>query len=144
MNGSRSESSAPAKARRTGNPSPSNPRGAVWTARTGRCLASGVGGVRGGGAVRSGTVTAGISHSLPAVTERHPAARATWSDTVPRHPQRRLCPVRRPDALESTRQVSLDGPFGDAEMAGDLLVRQSAGNQTEYLALAFGQGGLRR
>src|SRR5688572_25406570 len=61
-NGSRVASSTPAKARRTGKPSPSNPVGAVVTERTGRCTASKVGEASRGRATVS-AVTAGIGTS---------------------------------------------------------------------------------
>jgi hypothetical protein len=51
----------PAKARRTGKPSPSNPEGAVVTDRTGRSTdASGSGSVIAGSLRGSATVMAGI------------------------------------------------------------------------------------
>src|SRR5918992_1268116 len=61
MNGSRSVRSTPANARRTGNPSPSKPPGAVTTARTGRTLADPP--IRGSRSswVTSSTVIAGMS-----------------------------------------------------------------------------------
>src|SRR5205807_579081 len=59
-NGSRSARSTPAKARRTGNPSPSKARGAVVTERTGRGRASapgaGIFGRESGSAVTAGTM----------------------------------------------------------------------------------------
>src|SRR6266496_3470673 len=58
--GSRSVRSAPANARRTGNPSPSRPCGASTTSRTGRCRAvSGTAGTR-SSFVMSGAVMAGM------------------------------------------------------------------------------------
>src|SRR6266540_2930617 len=58
--GSRSVRSAPANARRTGNPSPSRPCGASTTSRTGRCRAvSGTPGTR-SSFVMSGVVMAGM------------------------------------------------------------------------------------
>src|ERR1700730_4532860 len=60
-NGSRRLGSAPANARRTGNPSPSRPCGAVVTLTTGRaCVAVGSGRGMCGSLVMSSTVTAGI------------------------------------------------------------------------------------
>src|SRR5579884_1179884 len=61
MNGSRSAWGTPAKARRTGNPSPSKPRGAVVTERTGRRRSCGCSCASLGKARRLSTVTAGIS-----------------------------------------------------------------------------------
>ena len=52
--------STPAKARRTGKPSPSKPLGAVLTDSTGREIASGAGWVTRGRARMLSTVTAGI------------------------------------------------------------------------------------
>src|SRR4051794_32781063 len=73
MKGSRSARSAPAKARRTGKPSPSSPRGAVVTERTCRWrLVAGSGTAMRGRAVMSSTVTAGIRGMYPA---RNRAAR---------------------------------------------------------------------
>ena len=60
MNGSRSATSTPANARRTGKPSPSNPFGAVVTERTGRGLTAVVGTVR-EGTVAVSAVTAGMT-----------------------------------------------------------------------------------
>src|SRR5262245_11220162 len=61
MNGSRSRRSTPAKARRTGNPSPSNPLGAEVTERTGRSVTTaGSGTATRGRTVTSLTVTAGM------------------------------------------------------------------------------------
>src|SRR5690242_18898233 len=60
MNGSRSSRATPAKARRTGKPSPSKPRGAVVIERTGRRTACGVMAVMRGSARVLETVTAGI------------------------------------------------------------------------------------
>src|SRR6476660_2337461 len=69
MNGSRSARSTPAKARRTGNPSPSNPRGALVMLRTGRGRATaGSGSGTRGRMVMSSTTTAGMvfdSSDLP-------------------------------------------------------------------------------
>lgn len=64
MNGSRSRRSAPANARRTGKPSPSNPDGAVVMERTRRCTAVGASAGTRGRTVRSATVTAGMFDSL--------------------------------------------------------------------------------
>src|SRR5918993_930903 len=62
-NGSRVGRSTPAKARRTGNPSPSNPVGAVVTETTGRWAASdAIEGRRGRATVSA--VTAGIRTSV--------------------------------------------------------------------------------
>src|SRR5450631_1157659 len=65
MNGSRARRSTPANARRTGNPSPSRPDGAVVTESTGRSrsMAGSVNGTR-GNANGFSTVTAGISYSF--------------------------------------------------------------------------------
>src|SRR4051812_27160371 len=66
MNGSRSARSTPAKARRTGKPSPSNPRGADVTPRTGRWRASvGSGSAIRGRTVMSSTTTAGMGRGAP-------------------------------------------------------------------------------
>src|SRR3954470_8615976 len=64
MNGSSSLSGTPAKARRTGKPSPSKPVGAVVRRRTGRKPAAGSSCGRRGRTRTSSTVMAGIS-SLP-------------------------------------------------------------------------------
>src|SRR6266700_6103620 len=62
MNGSRRARSTPANARRTGNPSPSKPDGAVVTDSTGRSAAAVASGSWMRGSTRmSSTVTAGIS-----------------------------------------------------------------------------------
>src|SRR5215218_10595279 len=66
MNGSRSARSTPANARRTGNPSPSKPCGAVVTDRTVRSRAPGDGADRWGNVVGS-AVTAGIGFVLQIV-----------------------------------------------------------------------------
>src|SRR3954471_4256252 len=63
MNGSRSRRSTPAKARRTGKPSPSNPDGAVVTDRTRRRTVPGAGAGTRGRAVVSSTVMAGIGRA---------------------------------------------------------------------------------
>ncbi len=63
MNGSRSRRSTPANARRTGNPSPSNPLGAVVTDRTGRAVPW-AGATILGRTVGSSTVMAGMSASF--------------------------------------------------------------------------------
>ena len=61
MNGSSFVIGTPWKARRTGNPSPSNPRGALVRLTTGRSRASdGSGAGTRGSAVRSSTVIAGM------------------------------------------------------------------------------------
>src|ERR1700722_9734861 len=70
-NGSRSSRCTPAKARRTGKPSPSSPRGAVVTDFTGRSAAlvrSGAG--MAGSLLRSLTVTAGTTTSQVVVGQR--------------------------------------------------------------------------
>src|SRR3954470_24117499 len=64
MNGSRSRRSTPANARRTGNPSPSKPDGAVVTERTRRRTVPGAGSGTRGRVVVSSTVTAGIADLL--------------------------------------------------------------------------------
>src|SRR6266487_1124710 len=62
MNGSSRARSTPAKARRTGKPSPSNPDGAVVTGATGRSAATvGSGSVTRGRTRMSSTVTAGMT-----------------------------------------------------------------------------------
>src|SRR6266581_2390692 len=62
MNGSRRARSTPANARRTGNPSPSKPDGAVVTDSTGRsAVAAGSGSWTRGSTRMSSTVTAGMS-----------------------------------------------------------------------------------
>src|SRR6266536_2947271 len=62
MNGSSRARSTPAKARRTGKPSPSNPDGAVVTDVTGRSAAAvGSGSVTRGRTRMSSTVTAGMT-----------------------------------------------------------------------------------
>src|SRR3954453_14123364 len=63
MNGSRSRRSTPAKARRTGKPSPSKPDGAVVTERTRRRTVPGAGTGTRGRVVVSSTVTAGMPAS---------------------------------------------------------------------------------
>src|SRR5580692_8358991 len=63
-NGSRSASGTPAKARRTGKPSPSKPAGASVTDLTGRMVERSAGAVRRGRTRLSGTVTAGMAISL--------------------------------------------------------------------------------
>ncbi len=69
MNGSRSVRLTPAKARRTGNPSPSSPAGAVVTDLTGRSRpATGSGGGTRGSANTFSTVTAGIVASFASDT----------------------------------------------------------------------------
>ena len=60
MNGSRSDRSTPAKARRTGNPSPSKPRGAVVTERTARVRTLVSGSLTLGSNKMLSTVTAGM------------------------------------------------------------------------------------
>src|SRR6266508_5567527 len=60
-NGSRSDRSTPANARRTGNPSPSRPLGAALTPRTRRKRASGATGGTRSRVVGSSTVIAGMS-----------------------------------------------------------------------------------
>src|SRR5262245_35789845 len=84
MNGSSSRRSTPAKARRTGNPSPSNPLGADVTERTGRSVTTaGSGTSTRGRTVTSLTVTAGIcwppvgeqlKNKLPGGTAASPGA----------------------------------------------------------------------
>src|SRR3954454_25206794 len=64
MNGSRSRRSTPAKARRTGKPSPSKPDGAVVTDRTLRRTVPGTGSGTRGRVVVSSTVTPGIAGLL--------------------------------------------------------------------------------
>src|SRR4051812_12327298 len=63
MNGSRSRRSTPAKARRTGKPSPSKPEGAVVTDRVRRRTVRGAGTGTRGRVVVSSTVTAGMPAS---------------------------------------------------------------------------------
>src|ERR1700709_1879990 len=66
MNGSSAARSTPAKARNTGKPSPSKPRGAVVTDSTGRWLVdAGSGTAIRGRTVRSSTVMAGIRTLFP-------------------------------------------------------------------------------
>src|SRR6185295_20326354 len=60
-NGSKSDRSTPANARRTGNPSPSRPLGAALTPRTRRNRASGATGGTRSRVVGSSTVMAGMS-----------------------------------------------------------------------------------
>src|SRR5207247_2333133 len=60
MNGSSASSGTPAKARRTGKPSPSNPEGAADTLATGRSTAPAAGPGR-RGRVRVSAVTAGMA-----------------------------------------------------------------------------------
>src|SRR5947209_20119390 len=69
MNGSSSDMSAPAKARRTGKPSPSKPPGAVVTERTARGVVSAAGAASRGRAVTSGTVIAGMSPPTSLTTQ---------------------------------------------------------------------------
>src|SRR5215217_8093976 len=64
MNGSRSRRSTPAKARRTGKPSPSKPDGAVVTERTRRRTVPGAGTGTRARVVVSSTVIAGMVGSL--------------------------------------------------------------------------------
>ena len=61
MKGSRSARSTPAKARRTGNPSPSKPEGAVVMERTGRATATVASGRGMRGRVRVSAVMAGMT-----------------------------------------------------------------------------------
>src|ERR1035441_9499152 len=69
-NGSRSASATPAKARRTGNPSPSNPDGAEVTLVTGRMVARvGSGTSMRSNTSRSSTVTAGMAHLRAPLTQ---------------------------------------------------------------------------
>src|SRR3954469_23410015 len=56
-------------------------------------------------------------------------------------PQRGLGAVGDADALEDAGEVGLDRLLGDAEAAGDLLVRQALGQQAEHLLLARRQVG---
>src|SRR4051812_264950 len=79
MNGSRSRRSTPAKARRTGKPSPSKPDGAVVTDLTRRRTVPGAGSGTRGSVVVSSTVMAGIADLLElrvqlALTVARPAA----------------------------------------------------------------------
>src|SRR5687768_7173163 len=60
MNGSRTSSGTPAKARRTGKPSPSKPDGALCTSATGRSTAPAAGSGR-RGSERVSAVTAGMA-----------------------------------------------------------------------------------
>src|SRR5262249_39759091 len=77
MNGSSRARSTPAKARRTGKPSPSNPDGAVVTDATGRATAAvGAGSGARGRARRSSAVTAGMTTPLLAMAGRVPAKMA--------------------------------------------------------------------
>ncbi len=89
----------PANARCTGNPSPSNPRGAVVTDATGRSVASSGSGTGIVGRVdKSLTVTAGIGISYRCVQSiATPYCTASLVDFSPRCPYRcDLRPSRRP------------------------------------------------
>ena len=88
MNGSRSRRSTPAKARRTGNPSPSKPDGAVVTERVRRRTVPGAGTGTRARVVVSSTVTAGM-----------PASSVECSTSADRNPRR---PVVFPLLASST------------------------------------------
>src|SRR5687768_15096180 len=105
--GSRSRRSTPAKARRTGKPSPSMPAGAVVTERTPRSTTAAAGRSI-FGRVRVSAVTAGTSRSnvdgsavVPPLDHRHaPRARLghAGADTVRVHlPERGVGDVHRRD-----------------------------------------------
>src|SRR5687767_4452542 len=85
MKGSSAARSTPAKARRTGKPSPSYPLGAVRTARTARARAPGPDTAVRGRTVGSSTVTAGIVGSFGWKTYAGGTvvACATFPDQVP-------------------------------------------------------------
>ena len=121
-NGSRSCRCTPAKARRTGNPSPSSPCGAVVTDFTGRslaCVRSGSG--TGGSLLRSLTVTAGTRTSHPCRrTGRVRPLRAGYA------PGRVVSPLRRPGRASSVSGDAAASPPGHgrpapgwADSAGD-------------------------
>src|SRR5438094_8370196 len=98
MNGSRSASETPANARRTGNPSPSKPLGAVVTERTGR----------------SRTVRESGSDSL---------GRASMSSTVIAGMKRLLCSAQRAvNRAQQSKQAELLRRGKGRELLGDQLL----------------------
>src|SRR5215210_6385292 len=97
MKGSRSARSTPAKARRTGKPSPSNPLGALVMPRTPRSTPGPT--TMRGRTVRSGTVMAGMA------TSRGVVADSTIASVTPREAP--VFPGRR---RESAEQLEQRGP----------------------------------
>jgi hypothetical protein len=61
------------------------------------------------------------------------------AQAVALRPEGGLGAVGDPDALEDAGQVGLDGAFGDAQVAGDLLVGQPVGDQGQDLAFAVAE-----
>src|SRR5689334_16588038 len=121
-NGSRWLSGTPAKARRTGKPSPSNPLGAVVTETTLRGWSVGAGAGVCGSTSRLSTVTAGM---VPPTV-----ARATFFQPLPGHPRDERELARLGD--EPARHVPhlavlLEEPGGDE--AGRELAAQPAGGR---------------
>src|SRR5580704_17900793 len=100
MNGSSSASGTPAKARRTGKPSPSKPAGASVTVFTGRIDERSAGGVMRGSTRLSGTVTAGMAISLPLDAGTH-ALWAMSGEQLWNPPGRRSVPPGRWPGLQS-------------------------------------------
>src|SRR5689334_9922927 len=117
MNGSRSFRSTPAKARRTGKPSPSYPLGAVVTDFTARSRATaGSGWWMRGSTVMSLTVTAGIG-----VSSGSDSSRINYL-TEPRQGRAVFPVVRMADSCLVTAQI-LDGKATAAAIKDELKVR---------------------
>src|SRR5215470_14078503 len=57
-------------------------------------------------------------------------------DPVPLGPESRLCPVGYPDPLEELREMALHRLLADTELPRHLLVRSTAHDQLEHVALA--------
>src|SRR4051812_31759875 len=120
MNGSRSRRSTPAKARRTGKPSPSKPDGAVVTERTRRRTVPGAGTGTRGRVVVSSTVTAG----MPASSVEN----STSGDTSAARP--RCLPSTADDFDPSTGMPRRRGRPSPAASGGTFLAGPEGGTAT--------------
>src|SRR4051794_36536101 len=144
MNGSRSRRSTPAKARRTGKPSPSKPEGAVVTVRVRRRTVPGAGRGTRARVVVSSTVTAGMPASLvevstsgdcsaagprclPAMATRSPiwSQRSRYGDQIADVGGRRSAERCADGVLVPWAQVA-HGRCADAEGARDVVVAELA------------------
>ena len=91
------------------------------------------------------TEAAAASPARPAAPAQAARARAEPSDRslraddrrqVALSPHRGLCPVGDVDASEDVGEVCLHGALRDPEASGDLLVRETCGDEPEHLDLA--------
>ena len=54
-------------------------------------------------------------------------------------PQGRLCTIGDTKSLKHVGEVCLDGALADSQLAGDLLVGQTASHQQQHFSLAVGE-----